>query len=438
MRLTDEQKAMGRGRFLEAVGRRDVLKAGLGLPVIAAFGAAVATRGPLRGGPVRGALIGAGSQGKTLLGQCRNEFITVKAICDINPSHARQAAAALASAGRARPREYADWRDMLAKEDLEAVIVATPLWSHAEIAAGCLEAGKHVLCEKAMAHDLAGVTRMSEAARRSGRQLEIGHQRFYNPVYQAAKENVIRAGALGDVFHVRLLWHRNGSWRRDEKAPSADFDPRGWGYPDWEHLLNWRLYRKYSGGLMAELGSHQTAIADWFLEATPQAVYGTGGVYRYRDGREVADHVYVTLEYPGGRTVTFSSIQSNRFDDYCEVVMGTEGTLVLTRESDAFLFSERDERAVGLELTRKGGDSVAEASASRLADAGSGRTRIVDASTTTADALSPYGLEIRGFCSAIRAGTPLGCGPDRAARAAITAILSNQAIAKQTRLGIPS
>jgi predicted dehydrogenase len=325
---------------------------------------------------------------------------------------------------------------MLEQERLEAVIVATPLWSHAEITVGCLQAGAHVLCEKAMAHEREGVVRMVEAARRSGRVLEIGHQRFYNPVYQAAYANVVRAGVLGEVFHVRLVWHRNGSWRRDERPPSADFDPRQWGYPDWEHLVNWRLYRKYSGGLMAELGSHQTAISDWFLEAAPQAVYATGGIQRYKDGREVADHVYATLDYPGGRTVTFSSIQSNRFEDYYEMILGTAGTLILSGESDAFLFSERDGSALGLEVTRKGGDAVAEASASRLADAGGGRTRIADASPSGPDALSPYGLEIQGFCSAIRAGTPLGCGPERAARAAITSIIANQAVEKQTRLGI--
>jgi len=80
---------------------------------------------------------------------------------------------------------------------------------------------------------------------------------------------------------------------------------------NWDHLLNWRLYRKYSRGLLAELGSHQVAIANWFFGGPPEAAYASGGTYQYKDGREVQDHIFVTWDYPGGRTSTFTSIQSS-------------------------------------------------------------------------------------------------------------------------------
>ena len=89
--------------------------------------------------------------GRGLIAQCQKEFIDLRAICDINPKRRRVAAEAMAKAGWPQPKEYEDWREMLQKEDLEATIIATPLWSHAEIAVGCLDAGKHVLCEKMMA-----------------------------------------------------------------------------------------------------------------------------------------------------------------------------------------------------------------------------------------------------------------------------------------------
>ena len=69
-------------------------------------------------------------------------------------------------------------------------------------------------------------------------------------------------------------------------------------------------------------------------------MYVTGGTYRFKDGREVADHVYATFDYPGDRTVTFSSIQSNAFEQNYEMFMGTKGTLVMTRELEAYLFNE--------------------------------------------------------------------------------------------------
>ena len=63
-------------------------------------------------------------------------------------------------------------------------------------------------------------------------------------------------------------------------------------------LLNWRMYRKYSEGLLCELGSHLVTATSWFFDSHPDAVYMSGGTYRYKDGREVYDHVYATFNYP--------------------------------------------------------------------------------------------------------------------------------------------
>ena len=144
-----------------------------------------------------------------------------------------------------------------------------------------LNAGKHVFTEKAMANSIDGCRRMIEAARSAGRHLQVGHQRNANPLYQEAYQ-LIREGVIGDVYHVRSLWHRNKSWRR--AVPETDFDPSPWGYPDMEHLRNWRLYRKYSYGLNAELGTHHLQVVNWFTGKLPKAVYGSGGIYAYDDG----------------------------------------------------------------------------------------------------------------------------------------------------------
>ncbi len=107
--------------------------------------------------------------------------------------------------------------------------------------------------------------------------------------------------------------------------PRRTTTPSKWGYPTWEHLLNWRLYTRYSRGLLAELGSHQVNVANWFFDSTPEAVLGTGGIHRFKDGREVFDHVYVTFEYPGGRTAVFSTIESNAFDSQLRGVFRHQG-----------------------------------------------------------------------------------------------------------------
>src|SRR5262249_54333635 len=228
----------------------------------------------------------------------------------------------------------------------------------------------HVLCEKMMAWDAEQCDKMRQAAARNNRVLEIGYQRYYNPMYQAAYDGIIRSGALGDVYHARLVWHRNQNWRRQGEPPTKDYDPSPWGYPSFDHLLNWRLYWRYSKGLLAELGSHQVNVSNWFFGASPEAVSATGGVFRFKDGREVYDHVYATFEYAGGRTAVFSSIESNAFEDYFEMFLGTKGTLILKHESEAYLFEEGAEhKAPAVEVTSKAAGPALEASESRAADA---------------------------------------------------------------------
>lgn len=424
MNLTPEQHALGRRNFLKAMA---------GTPALAALGAASMMKGPVRGGPVRIGFIGIGAQGRALLTRMDHSFGEVRALADINPDSLTKADEILAKKKQPAARHYVEWKDMLEKEDLEAIITAVPLWMHAEVTAGCLDAGKHVLCEKMMAWDVEGCQKMLDAAKRNNRILEIGYQRYYNPVYQSAYQGVVRQGLLGDVYHARLVWHRNGTWRRAGNPPSPDFDASKWGYPTWDHLLNWRLYWRYSKGLFAELGSHQVNAANWFLGSAPEATLASGGVLRFKD-REVYDHIYANFEYPGGVTATFSSVESNAFEQRYEAFYGTKGTLIITNENEALLFEEgagANTRPTGIEVTAKSGPAL-DASETKPAQAG-GAARGV-AAPTAADRPSASTLEVSGFCSAIRVGTPVACGPERAMHSARACIAANEAIAKKARL----
>ena len=185
---------------------------------------------------------------------------------------------------------------------------------------------------------------------------------------------------------------------------------------------------------MAELGSHQTAIANWFYGGAPDGVYASGGVHRFKDGREVPDHVYATFEYSGGRTATFTSIQSNAFDDYYEQVLGTKGTLILKRETEAYFFPEgAAANATSVAVTPRTGNAIVDASESRTADV-AGRTVAGEAQGERFPRLLSYRNEINGFCSAVRSGTPLACGPEHATASATACIRAYEACDQKARL----
>lgn len=415
--MTEEQRKLGRRNFLKAAST---------LPFTGAL-----VYKAISAHPVRTALIGAGSQGLVLLKQAPATHMRMVAVCDIFPEHSNQGLEFVRRTHDSRAEGYQDYRKVLERDDIEAVLVAVPLKFHEEVTVAAFRAGKHVLCEKTLAHDVAGCRSMIEASLKARRNLQVGHQRTYNPLYLEAKQ-LIDQGLIGDIYHVRAVWHRNHDWRR--RVPQSDFDPSPWGYPDLEHLINWRMYWQYSQGLMAELGSHQLQVVNWFSGRVPQTVYASGGVYRFPDGREVPDHVYAIYEYPGHLTLSYSTILSNTHDHYYEQIMGTKGTIILRREREAFLFFEGEaEGETELTMQRSGSDPVLQASESRLADAAG---QAVDTSSQ-ATALNPYRLEMEGFCSTIRNGAPNRCDGPTGMNACVAILKANESIQKGEKLDLP-
>ncbi len=423
MNLTPEQMANGRRNFLRTIA---------GVPAVAALGAASMVNPPAPGGRVRVGFIGVGGQGRALLTRLDHNYAEVKAIADIRPDSLAAAAEVLKRKNQPAATHYTEFKDMLEHEDIEAIITAPPLWMHADIATACLNAGKHVLCEKMMAKTRDGYNAMTDAAVKNGRILEIGYQRNYSPLYRTAYEGVMKTGVLGEIYHTRLVWARNGNWRRNVNPPSHDFDPSKWGYPTWEHLSNWRLYWRYSEGLFAELGSHQVNAANWFLGAVPERIQAMGGIYRFKDGREVPDHVYATFHYPGGLTGTFESGESNAFEERYEAFYGTKGTLIIRNENEAMLFDEAGGAAkspTAVEVAPKGPGALLETSETKPKKPGAGAAKTpAPAATVGAAAISPSTYEINAFCSSIRSQTPLNCGPEKASHSASWTIAANEAL----------
>jgi len=285
------------------------------------------------------ALLGAGTQGYVLMNDClKIPGIRFKAVCDIWTAYNQKRASGLLRKYYHEHNTYVDYKEMLDKEkDLDAVIIATPDFWHADHAVDCLKAGLHVYCEKEMSNTLEGARRMAQAAKETGRLLQIGHQRRSNPRYIFCYEKLLKeAKLLGQITAV------NGQWNRAVAPPRIV--PKGkeidtntlarYGYKSMQQLRNWRWYKGLGGGPIVDLGSHQIDIYNWFLEAQPKSVIASGRTNYYdKKTHEWYDTVMAVYEYEtplGPVTAFYQTLSANSSNGYFESFMGTEGTLVIT------------------------------------------------------------------------------------------------------------
>ena len=422
-KLSEEDKATGAKNFNQAAAdnaarkpdpdRRTFMKAAIAGGAIVPLSAAVYFGYDQWKGnkAVRTAIIGVGDEGGVLIGEHNPEFNQIVGVCDLRPWNLKRTFEGEASGPRKGLKKIYGAEAikgiksfstvdelLLAKTELglEAVIIATPLFTHKDIAIKCMEAGLHVLCEKLMARTITECKEMIASSKKNGVLLSVGHQRHYCMLYAHAAE-LVNDGILGDIKHIRALWHRNNSWpydkeagrkvtgdntvhesadsplpdiidgwykpvmKMDAEAPGIEEKVRKLGYKSLTELVRWRCYDKTGGGLMAELGSHQLDAASIFLgKVKPLSVMGVGGKFFYGPGkndRESNDGVFVTYEFPGkdhpaagkgGKNpndvvvVTYSSFNTNEFEDYGECLMGSKGTMLVEKEANVYLFKEKD------------------------------------------------------------------------------------------------
>ncbi len=435
LNLTPEQRALGKANANEVIGstRRDFLKAAAVAPALGAF--YFGYQGMGEKPPVRAAIIGTGNEGcGAMIHDHNRAYVDYVGLCDARPSQLARGIKEFSKhkdysqADVDKLKRYADVDEMLADPNVEMVVIALPLWLHAPIAIKAMKAGKHVFCEKLMAHTVAQGKDMVKTAHETNRLLAIGHQRHYSALYDNANY-MVQEGHLGEIRHIRALWHRNNanpqiekdsdgklvyddkgipvykkdkagnvlyfdSWKPDILPEDKNIDFAKFGYKSLDEMIRWRLYNRTGAGLMAELGSHQLDACSIFLgKKHPLAVTGIGGTYFYTDGREVDDHVFVNFEFPGKTengndrvVVTYSSITTNQFENYGEELMGTRGTMIVEGEKEILLYKEIDRN------TWKGGGG-AKATTVTVEPKGAAGKPTVEASPSAAgpSAASSYG-----------------------------------------------
>lgn len=276
------------------------------------------------GKKIRLGIIGCGDRGKGLmhiLQQLKNEF-EITALCDVLDFRFAEARKVDSTS---KWKQYSDHRKLLDDKNVDAVIIAVPLYLHFSIAVDTLAAGKHVYLEKTMTFNIPQALELVEKAKKYPKQiLQVGHQYRYTPLYYKVKDMVDK-GYLGKVTQIDCRWDRNNNWRRPVPKPSL------------ERQINWRMYREYSGGMPAELLSHQIDFVQWAFNCHPATIMATGGIDLYKDGRETYDNVQAVLRYEKeGMIGNFGATQGNQHEGYSFKIKGTKGMVSLLVDEGIF------------------------------------------------------------------------------------------------------
>ena len=258
-------------------------------------------------------IIGTGDRGQGLM-RLINQIDGIKlvAICDNLQFRLDQAAII-----SPKSKQYSNYKELLSNKNLDAVIISTPLNTHASIACDAIDASLHIYCEKTMVKgDKSTISLFEKVKKKHNKIFQTGHQYHSSRLYSHIVE-MVQDGEIGQISAIQAQWNRNGNWRR--QVP----------HPKFERQVNWRMYREYSYGLTAELSSHQIDFSNWLLKSTPKKVIGFGGIDYWKDGRETYYNIHLTYSYPGGVKASYICLTSNGKDDYQIKLMGDKATIII-------------------------------------------------------------------------------------------------------------
>lgn len=367
--------------------------------------------------PLRVGVIGAGRQGREILGELTKlPDITVSGICDIDE---RRLSAGLRRSSGAEGFSTPD--ALLSSGKVDAVVVATPTHTHKQVALSCFKAGVHVYLECPLAHTIEDCIAISEAARSSAGVIAAGLQGRANPVYQLAR-GFYRTDSVRDPVSMYGQYNQKTNWI----TPSNDAARY--------HELNWKLDPKRSNGLAGEWGTQQFDVFHWYSEKYPARVFGNGSVRHWRDEREVPDTIACMLMFDDGQTIQYGATLANSYGGTYEVLHGSNAAIKLAW-SHGWMFKEADAPTQGWEVYANRQQFHNDEGITLIA----GATKLAEQGKLKDGIGLPhpgvyYALE--DWINAIASkGTP-ACSISEAARATVVGIAANQAVMSNSTVDI--
>jgi myo-inositol 2-dehydrogenase/D-chiro-inositol 1-dehydrogenase len=286
---------------------------------------------------VRVAFIGVGNRGSYLLKtMLKVPGVKIVAICDIDPEALKKAVDAATAAGNT-PEPYAEFRKMLDRKDIDAVVIATPVDLHKEMAIAALEVGKNVYCEKPMALDPEQCRMVTNAAKSAKGIFQAGFQLRHDP-NRAASMKLVKEGGIGKVLFLQAYRHTG----------------------DLPRQTLWYFDRTRSGDNIVEQACHIIDLMVWAAGSHPLRAFGTGGINLYKNvppGRTTMDNYTVIYEFPNDVRFEFSHIYFDppHFSGIKERVYGSQAAVDLATATVTELSKEAQPRQ--LEVPDAGQDA---------------------------------------------------------------------------------
>jgi predicted dehydrogenase len=268
-------------------------------------------------------LIGTGSRGQYVAGMFVNDPRTkLTAICDIRPERIDQAKTVIPGADKVPA--YKDLHELLNRQDIDAVYIATPVWLHPEHFEAAVNAHKNIYCEKPAGADVAGVKRLMRAAEKNpGKTMQFGFQQRFSPEYLAA-EKILRDGSVGDLTLMYSFWITAGNDFPGVPTPKPQ--------TEMDRIIQWARWKATSGDFIVEQDCHGVDVLNWFAKAHPETALGDGGRYRRQYGDNY-DHYNISYRYPGGLRgwLLGTQLPANHYADVKEQFFGSLGSLETNR-----------------------------------------------------------------------------------------------------------
>jgi predicted dehydrogenase len=293
---------------------------------------------------VRFGIIGIGMQGSGLLANSIElPGVECVAACDLYDGRHTLSKEIVNNPSLPTTRRY---QELLANKDIDCLIAAVPDHWHKQIVVDAVSAGKDIYCEKPMSHTAAEGVEMADAAKKTGRIVQIGSQRVSSVICAKAKELVAK-GALGDLMLVEGSLGRNdptGAW---EYPPPSDLSPQTLDWDTWQGTVpkrdfnpllfaRWRCWKEYGTGVAGDLLVHLVSGMMFVLgiNEPPKRTMATGGILRWKDGRNMPDVHAALFQY--GDIPVYMRLNLGTESPEIYRFQGSKGILELTEFSLTF------------------------------------------------------------------------------------------------------